>query len=148
MGAPKGSGLLYTQEIADAICERVAEGSVSLRKASEEHGVSHSSVLRWAIEDPIFANQYARARDIGVEAEFDALNDLADEAPERGPDGKVDAGWVAWQKQRIDARKWGWARRAPKKYGDKVQTELTGPNGGAVQVEEVRRTVIDPKAIL
>jgi hypothetical protein len=32
----------------------------------------------------------------------------------------------------------------PKVYGDKVQTELTGPNGGPVQISEVRRTIVDP----
>ncbi len=29
---------------------------------------------------------------------------------------------------------------------DKVQTELTGANGGPVQITEVRRTIVDPSA--
>ena len=119
----QGRATMFTQEKADAVCMAIAAGS-SLRKASEAAGVSHSSVLTWAREKPEFANQYARARDIGVDVEFDALSEIQDEAPERGPSGAVDAGWVAWKRLQIDTKKWEIAKKAPKKYGDKVESTL------------------------
>ena len=33
----------------------------------------------------------------------------------------------------VDTRKWLLSKRAPKKYGDKIQTELTGADGGAIE---------------
>ena len=34
----------------------------------------------------------------------------------------------------LDTRKWLLAKLQPKKYGDRVQTELCGPDGGAVGI--------------
>jgi len=42
----------------------------------------------------------------------------------------------------IDARKWLASKLAPKKYGDKVSAELSGPDGGPIQeslIVEYRR---------
>jgi len=36
-----------------------------------------------------------------------------------------------------DARKWHAAKTAPKKYGDRIQQEHVGPNGAALQVQQV-----------
>jgi hypothetical protein len=42
---------------------------------------------------------------------------------------------VAVQRSRlmVDTRKWLMSKLAAKKYGDKVQTEISGPDGGAIQ---------------
>lgn len=45
-----------------------------------------------------------------------------------------DATAVARNRLRVDARKWLASRMAPKKYGDKIQAEHSGPNGGVIQV--------------
>jgi hypothetical protein len=120
---------MYTQERADAICARLAEGE-SLRAICRDVGISHSLVLKWAREDEAFCNQYTRAREDGAEADFDGLQDLADEQPEKTATGSVDAGWVAWQKNRIEVRKWSLAKKLPKKYGDKLDLN----HGGSVRV--------------
>jgi hypothetical protein len=118
--------MAYDQATANEICRRLAEGeslrSICRDKANEMP--SHSQVLEWARVNDHFANQYARAREIGDEVEFEGLEELADETPERDDKGRVDPGWVAWQRGRIDVRKWTLARKRPKKYGDKL--ELAG----------------------
>ena len=38
----------------------------------------------------------------------------------------------------IDAFKWTAGKMAPKRYGDKITNEHTGPNGGPVQVSTIR----------
>ena len=133
---------MFSQEVADAICERLSKGE-SLRSICSEDGMpSHSQVLSWAREMPAFANQYARAREDGDDFEFEGLAELADEAPSTDAAGKVDPGWVAWQKNRIDTRKWGLARKRPKKYGDKI--ELGGAMDHTHHREHITRTILGP----
>lgn len=133
---------MFNQAIADAVCKRLSTGDESLRAICRDLGVDHSTVLTWARDVPEFANQYARARELGADAEFDGLQDLSDEAPSLDKDGKVDAGWVSWQRQRIDTRKWTLARKAPKKYGDKLDLN----HGGSVdlKVSRVELVALEP----
>lgn len=121
----RGRPTVYTQDLADAICNAIATGS-SLRAAASAAGMHHSTVMCWARDRPDFANQYARAREIGNEVDFEGLQDLADERPEKTASGAVDPGWVAWQRNRIDVRKWALSKKQPKKYGDKLETTHLG----------------------
>lgn len=125
--------MAYSQEIADAICKAVADGE-SLRTAAGSAGIAHSTFLEWVSKDEALADQYARAREIGADVEFDGLTELCDIDPERDDKGRIDPAWVAHQKLKIDVRKWTLARKAPKKYGDRITNEHTGPNGGPVQI--------------
>lgn len=128
-------------EKAQAICQSVAEGK-SLRTAAKEQGISHTAFLLWCREDAELANQYARAREAGTDAEFEDLAELQSEEPVRDNFGKVDSGWVAWKRLQIDTMKWALSKKAPKKYGEKVDVNL----GGTLKVESVQRTIVDPKA--
>lgn len=66
-----------------------------------------------------FSKQYARAREEQADSFADEIIDIADSvAPE--------AGEVAKAKLQIDARKWKASKMAPKKYGDKVEQQITG----------------------
>ena len=112
-------------EKAKAVCELVAEGK-SLRESCASLGFSHSTFLDWCKESQELADQYAHARDIGSDAEFERLQELVDLQPERGPAGGVDAGWVAWKRLQVDTKKWALSKKAPRKYGDKVAHEHTG----------------------
>jgi len=44
--------------------------------------------------------------------------------PEKDQYGKVDPGWVAMQRLKIDSKKWEASKMLPKQYGDKL--ELSG----------------------
>jgi hypothetical protein len=116
---------MFTQEKADAVCALVAEGE-SLRKACESVGMKHPTFLLWCDQNQALADQYTRARSVGADIEFEGLQELADEPPEKTASGSVDAGWVAWQRNRIDVRKWSLSKKAPKKYGDKVDLTHSG----------------------
>ena len=116
---------MIDQAKADAICARLADAE-SLRAICRDVGISHCVVLKWAREDEAFRNQYTRAREDGAEADFDGLQDMADEPPEKTVNGGVDPGWIAWQKNRIDVRKWSLAKKLPKKYGEKLDLNHGG----------------------
>jgi hypothetical protein len=95
-------------------------------------------VYDWLLRDPDFANRYTRAREEQAETLADEIIAIADENPVlneiRDREGnvvdiKIDSGYVAYQKQRIDARKWTAMKLKPKKYGERLAME--GVEGGA-----------------
>jgi hypothetical protein len=129
---------MFTQDKANAVCALVAEGQ-SLRKACEAESIKAPTFLLWCSERESLAEQYARARALGNDAEFEALSELQDMAPQLGPSGSVDAGWVAWKRLQIDTKKWELSKKAPKKYGEKI--EATHEAGESIQriVREIVR---------
>lgn len=82
---------------------------------------------------------------MGHEAIAEETVEMVDAEPERGPDGKVDPGWVAHTKLRVEHRLKLLAKWSPKKYGDKVQAELTGLDGGAIAVQSTVTFVQPPR---
>lgn len=119
----------FSQELADTICERIANGE-SLRGICEDKDMpAASSVFKWLSNDTAFAEQYARARETQADTIFDEILSIADDArndwmARLGEDG---AGWQAngehiqRSRLRIDARKWMAGKLRPKKYGEKLE---------------------------
>lgn len=141
---PRGRPSTYTQEVADAICERLANGETLRAICRDEAMPPEATVRRWALDDVQgFAAQYARARDLGLDAMAEGLLEIADEADtvqKVGADGETmevafDSVAVQRNKLRVDARKWLLSKMAPKKYGDKLQH--TGDGGGPVEVRNL-----------
>ena len=87
-----------------------------MRRAAGDAGISHCSVLDWVRDDPELANQYARARQAGLQARADTLMDTA-----------WDPG-IEPARLRIivDAQKWELSKLLPKVYGDKLEMEHKG----------------------
>lgn len=116
----------FSQKIANKICERLSDGE-SLRAICESSSMpSRPTVFRWLSQSLQFRDQYARAR----EAQADLM---AEEILEIADDKDAD---TQRSRLRFDARKWLASKMAPKKYGDKVTQEHTGPDGGPVEVEQ------------
>ena len=127
---------LYSPELAEDICERLADGA-SLNSISKLEGMpTEATIRRWAIADRDgFAAKYAQAREVGYLKMADELVDIADDNSRDvtvDADGKesVDYEVVARSRLRVDTRKWMLARMLPKVYGDKTQVELAGKDGG------------------
>lgn len=113
----------YSQEVAEAICERLSEGESLLSISKDPAMPARSTILKWRNEIEEFSASYARAYEMGADIQFDELEELAATAtPET----------VGVVKLQLDARKWALARRLPKKYGDKVTQEVTGADGGPI----------------
>lgn len=128
-----------------SICEQIADG-IPLREICRQPGMpAWRTVYDWVGADEAFAAAIARAREMGHEAIAEETVEMVDAEPERGPDGKVDPGWVAYTKLRVEHRLKLLAKWSPKKYGDKVQTELTGPGGGAIAVQSTVTFVHSPR---
>ena len=69
----------YTEELAEIICLRLAEGE-SLRSVCRDEGMpSKQAVLRWLARNDSFRAQYVRAKEEGAEAIAEELFDIADD---------------------------------------------------------------------
>lgn len=102
------------------ICELVAEGQ-TIRQIAAEIGVSSGQVLK-IINDSgeEGQKQYARARDIAADIfEADILTEAAATTSETAAASRV----------KVDALKWVAARRAPKRYGERVHQEIDVADG-------------------
>lgn len=139
----------YTDEIAADICARIASGEPLTRICRDEAMPNAVTVYRWIAANEAFRNMYARAREDQADTLADEIIAIADDGEN---DTYIDAktGFectnydvIARSKLRVDARKWVAAKLKPKKYGDKVQQEITGKDGGPI--ERIERVVVDPK---
>jgi hypothetical protein len=133
---PTGRPTTFNQKTADLICIMLSEG-MSLRQIlkADTQGVlpAQSTVYEWLLRHPLFAEQYARAREEQADTNADEILEIADEHPPEYTDKEgrtsLDVTYIQWQKNRIEARKWTAAKLRPKKYGDRMAVE--GVEGGA-----------------
>lgn len=137
-GRPIGCPSSYTEEIGDRICEIIASGKSAVA-AVKEVGISQPTLYKWLNQNPDFVKKYVRAREDQADLYADEIVSIADElkidAKYQGEDVvlEVSANAVARNRLRVDARKWYASKLAPKKYGDKLESVVTGPDGGPVQ---------------
>lgn len=133
----------FTQEVADEICDRLAEGE-SLRAICKDEGMpSVGTVCRWLGESDTLQKQYARARELQADTLFDEVLHIADnqqigEKRKVTNDGKEEVStgdMIEHRRLQIDARKWMAGKLRPKKYGEFKAVELTGANGGPVVIQ-------------
>lgn len=129
----------FADSIADAICERLAEGESLRAICAAEDMPSKGTVFRWLAQSTEFRDQYARAREAQADTLADEIVDIADDGrndkyvdDEGRP--RVDQDVIARSRLRVDARKWVAAKLKPKVYGDKSTTEVSGLNGGPIDM--------------
>lgn len=120
-----GRPSIYTEEIADSICERLKQGE-SLRKICADEGMpSDATVREWALKREGFSSKYAEARQIGYSALAEEILDIADDSSsdtylDKDGNEKTNSEVVARSRLRVDTRKWILSKVLPKIYGDKV----------------------------
>lgn len=128
---------VYTSEIAERVCKEVATGK-SLRQVSRELQIAESTVRQWVLDDRNgFAAQYARARELQIEAMADELLEISDDGTNdwmtinRGGEEVEVPNQEVLQRSRlrVDTRKWLMSKIVPKKYADKTAVELSGEVG-------------------
>lgn len=153
-----GSPTTYTPELAYAICGRIAAGEALTDICKEPGMPPRATVAGWVYDDREGFNAiYVRAREAAMDLMSEELLRIADEThtmveveevdPQGRPlldaQGKVrrravlvplSADVIARNRLRVDTRKWYLAKLAPRRFGDKVVTEHTGPGGGPVQI--------------
>ncbi|MBW9076937.1 terminase small subunit protein [Rhizobium pusense] len=138
----------YSEEIANIICGRLAEGESLRSICGDESTPCLRTVFDWLADDryEAFRIKYARAREAQADALFDEMIDIADDGrndwmEKKNADGE-NIGWTengeALRRSdlRIKTRQWMASKLQPKKYGEKLA--LTDGEGGPLKVEVVR----------
>lgn len=136
----------YPPNIADSICQRIAEGE-SLRKICSDDGMpSKGAFLGWVLSDAKLADQYSRARDIQTDGFMDEIPDIADDIiAEKGKRKSKDSmERIQRARLRIETRKWQAGKQKPKKWGDVDRKEISGPAGGPLNAV-MRIEFVDPQ---
>ena len=120
MGRPS----IFTEEIADNICAAIALGTNLNRLCESEDYPDQATVYRWMLKEPAFCEKYARAR----QARADVRSDRSDALREDLLAGRIDPNQA---RVAFDIERWQAGKENPKRYGDKVQQEVsgTGPAG-------------------
>lgn len=130
-GRPSG----YSPELIAVIFDRLSKGE-TLKAICRDPGMpSDAAVRSWVLDDVDgIAAQYARARDLGLDAMADDLLDIARTTEEgisekTGPNGKevTRSDMLGHRRLKTDTLKWYLSKLAPKRYGDRL--ELDGKVG-------------------
>lgn len=149
---PVGRPTVFNQEVAAYILEGLTDGR-SLRSICMEDAMPHViTVIRW-LADPRheeFCIQYTRARMIQADTLADEVLHISNTPvmgvktktliTGEGEDAKavterIEGDMTEHRKLQIDARKWFAGKLAPQKYGAKLATEISGPNGDPISVQ-------------
>lgn len=110
----QGRPTKFTQELADTICERMANGE-TMRSICREIDIPPSTVIEWTMNNKSFSEQYTQAR----QKQADSYADMILDEAFNSHDAQIG-------RLRVDALKWVASKLAPKRYGDKVEVEQTG----------------------
>jgi hypothetical protein len=150
------SAIQWTPEesaLQDAICDAISTQPRGMGAILEELGnpINPSTFYRWLQQDDDLCKRYARARADQAQVMADEITQIADTTQEgvittEKADGSVEikrSDMLEHRKLRIESRKWLAAKLLPKVYGDRVQQEHTGPDGGPLQF--VTRSILDAK---
>jgi len=70
---------IFSEELADAICERLAAGESLIRICGGDDFPSDGTVYRWIATIPAFRDKYAQARSVQAERMADEILDIADD---------------------------------------------------------------------
>lgn len=139
------------ERIFDSICAEIAEGTPLREICRREEMPGFRTVYEWIEASPEKSARFARAREIGFDALAEEAIEIADDGTNDWMDARDEEGAVAGykvngehiqrSKLRVETRLKLLAKWSPKKYGDKVTSEHTGPDGGPMQSEF--RMVVD-----
>lgn len=136
----------YTPALADEIVERISNGEPLRAICRDDHMPVWSAVYRWIRENPDFAAAMNVARDLGADAIAEEALSIADtpvvgeETEESETGRKVRRGdMLGHRKLQVETRLKLLAKWHPKKYGDRTAMELTGADGGPVQITDTER---------
>lgn len=111
-----GRPRVYSEELADAICDRLAQGDAIREICSEEGMPAWSTVRSWLLKNGEFSTRYARAREMYAEIRNDDMRLKIQRCP-------VHRNEIEKLRLELDHMKWELSKFAPKKYGEKVGIE-------------------------
>lgn len=139
---PRGRPSTYTMDLANAICERIADGAPLREICRDDNMPAWRTVYDWMEADADFSARIARAREVGEEAIAQECLQIAD-TPQIGirttmkPSGieTTETDMIEHRRLQIDTRLKLLAKWNPKKWGEKLAV------GGSPDLPPVQSTL-------
>jgi hypothetical protein len=119
-------------EILQEIFDRIASGESMISICRDSHLPNRITVLEWISADPELATRCARARELQAEALEEGMADVERDVLAGTVDAKA-ANVV------LSSRRWRAEKLGPRKFGVRQAVELTGADGGPVQISDADR---------
>jgi len=132
---PVGRPSSYSDALADTVCERMLNGESLVKICEDEEMPSRTTIYRWMDARPDFVARCARAREGLADFLVDDIERLADLTTEAN---------VQSMKVKISTKQWRAMKMAPRVYGERSRTELTGADGGPIHI---KATTIDARQL-
>lgn len=125
-GPQKYADPSFKAAVVESMCEQLAEGNSIVQICLADNMPSLSTVMSWQADDADFAGKIRRARETGYLIRGERAVQDAKTAPDAG------LGRLAF-----DAERW-YLGKLSNAFRDKSSVELTGKDGGAIQVDQVQ----------
>ena len=107
----QGRPTLYSDDIADLICEQIAQGKALASICRDNEDMPDPrTVYRWLRDNEVFCQNYTRSKEDQADLLAEQVLEVADNDDLEPHDKRV----------RVDARKWLASKFKPKKYGDRL----------------------------
>lgn len=132
----------YSDTVRQAVLVEIRKG-LSLRAISEQHGMPKPpTVIDWVKEDPAYAEQYARAKEIQAHLMAEEILSIADDGTNdtylnKKGDEVVNEDVISRSRLRVDSRKWLLSKMLPKVYGEKLELNAKVKSSGPIVIEHV-----------
>ena len=130
-----GRPTLYSEELADRICEEIATNTSSLQRICESNPdfPQFKTIFKWLHEKDkeYFIDKYAHAKKMQADLMVEELTDISDNGQtdyyvdDKG-NFKVDHENIQRSKLRVDTRKWIASKILPKKFGERLDLTTGG----------------------
>jgi hypothetical protein len=128
-----GRPTLYTRELAEFICDKVAthtEGLKTLCSMFEEFP-DHTTINLWRFKYPEFSTLYMHAKRAQIDLTMEELDTIMNESLNYYTDEKgntrIDSPSATIAIAKANNRKWFASKLAPTLYGDRTQVETVKP---------------------
>lgn len=150
---PRGRPSKFTPGVAKRILDGLANGTPLTIICESINMPDSSTVWEWARKDEGFSQAIARARDAGFDRiAMDAL-EIADQVTDKDTiETKFGAlpnkEWILRSRLRVETRLKLLAKWDPKRYGEKITQEISGPDGGPVRTEGDFRPSPEDEAVI
>ena len=140
--AKRGRPSTYSEKAADEICARLSDGEPLRQICRDDRMPAWRTVYSWLEANEDFSARFARARNLGFDAIAEEALEIAD-TPAEGESRKVRADgkeevthedMLGHRKLQIETRLKLLAKWDPKRYGEKMKQEITGEDGGPLEI--------------
>jgi hypothetical protein len=143
-----GRPTIYSQELADLVCHRMATHSESIKKICEMYDdmPDNTTIYSWMYTNPDFSRQFLKAREQRAHTLHDHIRNLSDEIHKHegvDKDGfmHIDSGMVAAYKMRVAVLQKHIEQINPGYYGNKQTDEQVTSESTRTVSEALQRLI-------